>query len=160
MIFFVPIVPILIAIVVLILSITTQVASSVEIITTVGWVLVIGSSSIMVVWSVFRDTSFGDKIASIIISIISSILSLIESRAFFQGLLSTDTNNLFGTIEFLFVLVFGGSIWLATVGLASYANLQAVYDYDYEGAGRYIKCVGAIIGSIILASIFGFFSYS
>lgn len=160
MIFFVPFVPILIAIVVLILSITTQVASYVEIITTVGWVLVIGTSSIMIIWSIFRKTSLGDKIASIIVSIISSVLSFTESRAFLQGLLSIDTNDLFGTIEFLFVIVFGGALWLATVGLASFANFNAVYDYDYEGNGRYIKCVAAIIGSFILASIFGFLSQS
>lgn len=158
MIFFVPIVPILIAIVILVLSITMQIATAVNVITTIGWILVIILSISMVVSGFFSDTPWNKKIIGIILSVVSAILSFIESKSFLYGLATTNTSDICGLFEFLFVLIFGGLIWISGVGMLTYASFNATDDAEYDEPFRYIRSIGAIAGSCLLCGFFGFFS--
>lgn len=154
MIIFFPIVPILVAIVVLVLSLLVETSLYVDVMTTVGWILVIVLSLVLIACNIFRKTSIGNKVGGSAISIIATIISLIESQTFLFGLAETDTSSVMGTIEFGFVLLFGGAVWLACIGLCAYASFNCI-DEDYDNEINYLFSVLAIIGSLALGGIFG-----
>ncbi|MBE6741095.1 MAG: hypothetical protein E7570_02220 [Ruminococcaceae bacterium] len=149
-------VPIIAAIVILILSITIQVASAAEIIATVGWILVIGLSVLIIIFGLLRKVPVGEKIVGIIVSIIATVISVVESRTFLGAITTIDTSGLMGIIEFLFVFVFGGLLWLSGVGLCVYASYWAVTDEE-DSPAKFFNSVGGIIGSLLLCGFFGFF---
>lgn len=151
MIFLVPIAPILIAIVILILAVTVQVASVIEIITQVGLILVIVTSILSIILNILRkDATLGEKIGGIIVSIISSILSFFVSKAFFGAIVAVDAGNLIGSMEFLFVLVLGGCMWLGSVGMATYASFNMIYDFECDDG---LSSIGLLFGSGLLGGI-------
>lgn len=151
MIFLVPIAPIIIAVVMLILAVTIQVASVIEIITPVGLILVIVTSILSIILNILRkDATLGEKIGGIIVSIISSVLSFFVSKAFFGAIVTVDAGNLIGSMEFLFVLVLGGCMWLGSVGMATYASFNMIYDFECDDG---LSSIGLLFGSGLLGGI-------
>lgn len=155
MIFIFPLAPILIAVFLLAASLLNEVSTAVDTITSIAWVLVIVLSGVLVICNILRKASVGNKILGTIISIATTIITMIESKTFLLGLVaSSDTSSIMGTIEFGFVLIFGGCVWLASAGMCAYASFVCV-DPDEFDDWRYLKAIGFIVGSLLLGGFFG-----
>ena len=152
-IFLFPIVPFIIALLILLLSLFHEIASVVNVITTIGWIVVIGLSIITVFYNLFRKVPTKQKILCSIITIVSTIISMLVSKTFLFGIGSMDTSGVFETIEFGATLIWGGLLWLVCVGLCTYASFNCFFD-EYEEP-NYGFSIIAIIGSILIGNIFG-----
>lgn len=147
-----PLVPILIAVFLLCAALLNQASEVIGTIITIAWILVIASSVILIICNLRRKTTIENKILGTIISIAATIITTIVSKTFLFGLAaSSDTSSITGVIEFGFVFIFGGVVWLGVVGLCAYASYNSANDY---GEGN-IFSVLSLIGSLVLAGIFG-----
>ena len=146
--------PVLVAILVIALALLNGIADALNILTTISWIIVIVSSVSLVAYNMFRKASLGNKIAGTLISIAATVVSLFESRTFLVGITEMDTGGIIEMLGFAFSLFFGGSLWLCCVGLCCYASYHC-FDEDYGDGMQYIGSTLAIIGSVVLASIFG-----
>lgn len=153
MIFIFPLAPILIAIFLLVAALLTEVSVAIDVIIIIAWVIVILSSAILFICNFFRKTSASNKLLGSVISIAATVITMIESKAFLFGLAaSSDTESFLGIIEFGFVLIFGGCIWLASTGMCAFASYICLDEFD---DWRYLKSIGLIVGSMLLGGIFG-----
>lgn len=146
-----PLVPILIALLIIFLSLLLETSEYAGVIAVVGWISVILCSVVLVACNMFRKTSTANKIAGSVISVIASVLSLVESNSFLSAISSVNSPDFFKLISFGFVLIFGGAVWLACVGLCAYASYNCT---DDNGEG-YLSSILSLVGSFLLALFFG-----
>ncbi len=149
----VPLVPIIIAILLLIYGLLLDVSSEVTTIITVALILVSILFLALIVYNFCREATIVNKVGGSVILIISAIICMIETKTFFLGLAeSANTSSGWGPIEFGFVLIFGGIIWLSCVGLCAYAS----FAWSDDSYGVSVIC---IIGNLVLGGIFGLLSF-
>jgi len=66
---------------------------------------------IMFLCAMFKGVTPGRRVASCIITVISTAVTLYGSNLFFNALESIDTNSIFMVFEYALVIFFGGLIW-------------------------------------------------
>lgn len=142
-------VPIIIAILLIGYGLLLDVSSEVTTIITIALVVVAILFIALIIYNFCRDATIGNKVGGSVILIISAIICMIETKTFFLGLAeSANTSSGWGPIEFGFVLIFGGVVWLGCVVLCAYSILS----WMDESYGLSVVCV---IGNFVLGGIFG-----
>lgn len=152
MIFILPLTPILIAVFLLAAALLTEVATVIDTIITIAWILVIICSIFILVCNIIRKVSTIHKIVGTIICVASTVITLIESKTFLFGLADSSES---GVIEFGFVLIFGGCIWLASIAMSVGASAMAIDAGESLQNVNYLKAIGYLAGSLVLAGVFG-----
>ena len=157
-IYFVPLVPIIVAILLIMLGLADSIASVTNVLTNILWYIMIPVPIINVIIvfasSVTRNKSLVKKISICIIATIANIFSLYMTNTFFVGLNSIyGSGGLGEAIEFWAVLLFGGALWLGIIALGAYASFSWFSDDDET---PYVSSVLSIIGMVVIGGIFGF----
>ena len=157
MIFIFPLAPILAAIAILILCVGTGIASVANYITTACWVVFAILSIVLIIYTIARKSSGKAKAIGLMLAIPAIGISLIESKSYFSGVLaSADAGGISGTLEFLFVLVFGGLIWFACIFACAFAGYKAANVDEYDDVGwNSFEAIASMVGSLLLGGLFG-----
>ena len=140
-----PLTPVIAAVVIVVLALASKFSEYTHIVTTASWIVFGISSAALLIANIVREGKFADKIIGTLLTIVSTAISLMESRTFLDGLVHTRGSGEIGnTIEFLFVLIFGGLVWFGCIFACAYASFICYDDDDDWGMGRFIKA-GALM---------------
>lgn len=121
-IFLFPIAPVIIVLLILLLSLFYEIALSLNIITTISWAAITGLLIIAVLYNLFRKVPTEQKILCSIIMIISTIISMLASKAFLFEIISADASGVFEAKRIIATLIWKGLLWLICVELCKYAG--------------------------------------
>lgn len=164
-IYVVPLMPIIIAVILLAFGLAGTISNVVYVLTNILWYIMIVILVVNII-AIFtskgtRFKDIGHKMVVCIISTIANCLSLYMSNRFFGAFSPNGPDGVLDTVGFYFVLLFGGTIWVVIIGLGALASfLWFIEDNDSTShrVKLYIISILCIIGMVLIGNIFGFLS--
>jgi len=148
--------PIIIASLLLLLGIFTDMSEHISTITTALWVVVgilIIITVIILIYNFFRDTSFFEKILSFILISASIIMTYHISNKFLSSLSNISTINLVEMLHFAKIITVVGGAWLISIVLFAFASVFSVTDDGYES--QVFLSILCIAGALTLSGYYG-----